>query len=338
MQLLACLLAGLVLTPGCERDLPPEAGIDFATPTEALYAPAQIVDVSTDGLAITMDGLAPTGSQIFIVDTKSGQIAGQAKAGEESGQDINWRAEFNLNALSGQRAVDSFGLKTQLSDDVEAISPERITILRKRPDNSIGPHQQAVIVSRPGAASMIIRDPLEPLVTSQGLRLYSIDYDNNGSVIFSGKSSVRGRIRIYVNGEAIGETGLGEGGNWFVIAGWTLPIGTYPIEIHRIGDDPRMPAFQTTILGAVFARTTFANMPPATLDRLAIAFTRSDPDERSKAYISDFIATPDMWEYRYDIPGGGQQYTAIYGAKAQGLTQTEGTEVQLQTVPVEPEN
>lgn len=333
-----CVVTIAALITGCDSDLPAENSADnIEAPKEALYAPAQIVNVSITGLAVSIDGLAPEDSQVVVVSALDGKAVSKAKAGEDKAQDVNWQAEVMLPPLSGQIAVDRFGFKTILPDEVEAFSPERITILRKRPDNDIGPHQQAVILSRPGAASIIMDDPLEPLKTAQGLRLYSIDYDDNGSVIFSGRSERRGRIRIYVDGEAIGETGLGEGGNWFVIAGWTLPVGTYPIEIHRIGADPRMPAFQTSIYGAAFRYTTFNGMPPLTLDRMAIAFTRGDQKNGALKSSTDFTATPSMWEYCYDIPGGGRQYTAIYGAKSQGVEpQTEPRKDDIEAAEKEP--
>ena len=317
MWLATSLLSVSALVGGCERGLPQNATVDIVTPTERLYGPAQIVDVSTQGLLLTLDGLAPTNSAVQLVSTDSQKVTALATAGDEIGQDVNWRAELEIPPMTGQTAVDKYSLITRLPDDVEAISPEHIIVLRKRPELGTGPHQQAVILSRPGAASMVMDNPFEPLTSKQGLRLVSIDYDDNGSVIFSGRSALRGRIRIYVNGDAIGETGLGEGGTWFIIAGWTLPVGTYPIEIHRIGVDPRLPGFQTSIFGAVLPSTNLASAAPVTLDKLAIAFERRDPKDSAQTAVIDFTAAPSMWKYRYDIPGGGQQYTVIYGAGAQ---------------------
>jgi len=329
-RLTFCLLAASGVMAGCTRGLPPETAADISAPREALYAPAQIVDVSTNGAVVTLEGLAPSDSQVIVVSTRDRQVVAQAKADNENGDDVNWEAEVNLPPLEQQTSVESFGLITLLPDEVETISPERITILRKRPQTGAGPYQQAVIVSRPGAASIIMADPLEPLITPQGLALYSIDYDDNGSVIFSGRAALRGRIRIYVNGEAIGETGLGEGGSWFVIAGWTLPVGTYPIEIHRIGLAPKLPAFQSTVLGGALSNTTLPESPPVTLDRMAIVFNRDDPKDKLQSSAPNFVTSPYMWEYRYDIPGGGRQYTAVYGAQAQrfgqAIQENEGSE------------
>ena len=339
MGLLACLLSMFALAPGCERGLPQDAVGDITTPTERLYGPAQIVDVSTNGLILTFDGLAPTDSEVLLMSTNPRQVAAQAKASDELGQDINWRAELKLPPMTRQSAVDKFGLVTRLPDAVEAISPEHIAVLRKRPESEIGPHQQAVILSRPGAASVVMNNPFEPLTSKQGLRLISLDYDDNGSVIFSGRSALRGRIRIYVNGEAIGETGRGDGGTWFIIAGWTLPVGTYPIEIQRIGIDPRLVAFQTSLFGAVLPNSNLAGAAPVTLDKLAIAFERDDPENSAQITTPDFTSTPSMWKYRYDIPGGGQQYTAIYGAGAQINTEAPPPQDDSGLVPsVKPEN
>lgn len=288
------LIAGLVLlSAGCgdgpELIEPAAPG----SPVEALYGPAQVSDMKLDGIKVTLRGAAPSNAQIFVTSRKANVIEVQTRAGLEQVNVNNWEVNWDLPALTSPYSVLAYRLRAELTDGVTAHSPEILTIIREK--KGTGNQFDAVMVCRPGAATIVMHSPFEPPTTPSGLRLLSIDYDDDGGVIVSGRSAQPGRIRVYVDGLAIGDTGLGEGGSWTIIAGRTLAGGTYPIEVHLLG------------------------APGEILDRIAIPFTRRLPLKTSQSDENEFWSSANIWQYRYELPGGGIQHTVIYGQGAKIL-------------------
>ncbi|WP_017930898.1 hypothetical protein [Robiginitomaculum antarcticum] len=262
-------------------------------PAEPLYAPAQISEVSLTGQTVRIQGFAPSEVQVSVIERATGDLVAQNLTSPEQLRQMNWDISWEIPDQNALNSILEYQIQTSLGDAVTAISPELLTLIRRSPDMRTG--AAAVLVLRPGAATLVMQSPFEPPTTQDGLRLSSIDYDDDGGVIFSGMSAQNGRIRIYVDGRAIGDTGLDEGGNWAIILGGIVPVGTYPIEVHLIG------------------------APGEIMDRIAVPFMRRAPVEAGQTLDSNFWSSPAMWQYRYELPGGGVQHTVIYSQSAKIL-------------------
>ena len=151
-----------------------------------------------------------------------------------------------------------------------------------------------VIICSSGGTSRIIQSPFGKSPTTGPLSLGAIDYDDAGGVIFSGSASAEGRVRIYLGGSAIGETGVQADGRWNFTAGKMLPLGEYDVWAELIRPDE-----ERVRLGVVFER-----LP-------ALPQTESDDGSLSVKF------EPLRWQVRRSLVGGGSQSTVIFAPQGQ---------------------
>lgn len=151
-----------------------------------------------------------------------------------------------------------------------------------------------VMIGRSGGASRVIQSPFGQFPAQGSLVLSAVDYDDAGGVIFSGSASNEGRVRIYLNESAIGETGVQSDGNWTFTAGKLLPLGEYNIWAELI-----RPNETRERIGLVFER--LPSMPQAVSDEgsLSVKFE------------------PFRWQVRRNLVGGGSQSTVIFDPRGQ---------------------
>lgn len=146
-----------------------------------------------------------------------------------------------------------------------------------------------IMITAPGGPTRIVQSPFRGLPTVGPISMGPIEYDDSGSVIFSGTSEARGQVRIFANNVLVGERPVSASGRWFFIAIETLPLGSYPITAEIL-----------TIDGDVH--------------RVSVPFQRlkhENEDERAgRALRVNY--DPGIWQVSRNIYGGGRQYTAIF--------------------------
>ena len=149
----------------------------------------------------------------------------------------------------------------------------------------IGTSQPLILLTAPGGPSRVIQTPFRQLPSRNALTLEAVEYDDLGGVIFSGFSSRAGRVRIYGDGELIGESGVGSNGRWYFIAAETLPESNYNLRVQLQEDN----GLETNI---------------------EVNLRRLSP--RQNIDSNPFVAFNDtVWHVRRALHGGGVQYTAI---------------------------
>lgn len=190
--------------------------------------------------------------------------------------------------------IASYDVVTPKTGEGPIINDSALVVARAPDAQSI-----AALLCAPGGATQILRSPFSKgLPESDGLTFISGDYDNAGGVIFSGRSTQAGRIRILANRSIIGETGLADDGSWVLIAGSTLPVGQYKLTVQRI--DANGTATAQMVLP--FERKAPA---PISIDETASIETPI------RAEFSE-----DQWHISRALHGGGTQHTVIYSALA----------------------
>ena len=147
-----------------------------------------------------------------------------------------------------------------------------------------------ILLTAPGGPSRVILTPFNRLPSYEALTLGAIEYDDLGGVIFSGFSSRVGRVRVFGDGELIGESRVSPNGRWFLIAGETLPVTPYKIRVEL-------------------------QEPDGMLSDMNIDFQRLPPNRN--ADVSPYVVfNDDVWHVRRNLVGGGAQYTAIFSPEA----------------------
>ncbi|MEP6342913.1 MAG: hypothetical protein ABJ275_06310 [Maricaulaceae bacterium] len=170
----------------------------------------------------------------------------------------------------------------------------RIMPPNKTPDTSLNEPIESqsplILLTAPGGPSRVILTPFGRLPSNQALTLGPIEYDDLGGVIFSGFATRVGRVRVFGDGELIGESRVSADGRWFLIAGETLPLTPYKIRVEL-------------------------QEPDGNLSDIRVGFQRLPPNRKSD--VSPYVLfSEDVWHVRRNLVGGGVQYTAIFSPDA----------------------
>ena len=148
-----------------------------------------------------------------------------------------------------------------------------------------------VVVGRPGEASRVWQCPSCSTGEMGPLVLETVDYDETGAVIFSGRAEAGTTVRIYANGAQVGETNVGRDGRWTLQAGALLAPGVYDLQIDQVDEDGQVSAVIVLPFERVAAEDL--NMGP-----------------------NSVVVQPgnSLWRLARRLYGEGVQYTVIYEA------------------------
>lgn len=148
-----------------------------------------------------------------------------------------------------------------------------------------------VIVGRPGEASRVWQCPSCADADMGALVLETIDYDETGAVIFSGRAETGTSVRIFANGALVGETAVGGDGRWTLQAGALLAPGIYDLQIDQVTSEG--------LVSAV----------------IALPFERVAPEDLDLGPDSVVVQPGNsLWRLARRLYGQGVQYTVIYEA------------------------
>ena len=146
------------------------------------------------------------------------------------------------------------------------------------------------LLTSPGGASRILQSPFGPRRATDILSLGPIEYDDLGAVIFSGQSERQGRVRIYIDGNVIGDTRVSADGRWFYIRADTLAVGNYEMIVEL-------------------------TPPNGEIVELKQDFERMAPQKEEYSNEIFVEQGQDRWQIRRQLKGGGAQYTTVFSPK-----------------------
>lgn len=149
-----------------------------------------------------------------------------------------------------------------------------------------------VLRTTPGGATEVLQEPRDDGVGLGPLALDTIDYDDSGAVIFSGRAEAGRVVQLFANKQFIGQTQAGEDGRWRLTLNG-IPPGVYTLQIIQL-DENGKPAYAIEL---PFERAS-----------------ASDIDLRD----GKVIVQPgnSLWRIARRAYGRGIQYTIIYEANA----------------------
>lgn len=148
-----------------------------------------------------------------------------------------------------------------------------------------------VVVGRPGEPSRVWQCPSCGGVEMGSLRLETVDYDETGAVIFSGRAETGSTVRVFANGALVGETQVGSDGRWDLQAGALLAPGVYDLQVDQVNEEGRVTAV------------------------IALPFERVAPEDIQLGGDTVVVQPGNsLWRLARRLYGQGVQYTVIYEA------------------------
>lgn len=242
--------------------------------------------------------LTPPSFDVVRVDARGNAvIAGRGAPGAEVA------LLANQNELT-RTAITSAGEWVIILQNPLPTGTVELSLLMRTPDGQEVRSDQVVVVSvpasrdetplvvlgRPGEASRVLQGPQDGVGVGP-LVLETVDYDENGAVIFSGRAEPNARVRILANGELLAETQADEAGRWSVAASTGLEPGVYDLQLDQLDEEGRV----TAVIALPFER--------ATREALSMGGER-------------VVVQPgnSLWRIARRLYGDGFQYTVIYQA------------------------
>ncbi|MFQ5562831.1 MAG: Ig-like domain-containing protein [Parvularculaceae bacterium] len=146
-----------------------------------------------------------------------------------------------------------------------------------------------VLRTTPGGATEVLQNPRDPVEGLGPLSLDVIDYDDSGSVIFSGRAEPLRVVQVFANGQPVGQTTSDENGRWTLSA--SMAPGVYTLHVIQLDENGR-PAYA-----------------------IELPFERASPDQ-IQIVEGRVIVQPgnSLWRISRRAYGRGAQYTIIYEA------------------------
>ncbi|PKQ02572.1 MAG: peptidoglycan-binding protein LysM, partial [Alphaproteobacteria bacterium HGW-Alphaproteobacteria-12] len=152
--------------------------------------------------------------------------------------------------------------------------------------------QTLVVRSEPGKASTVLQGPGVP-ADAGSLVLETVDYDENGNVIISGRAESGAKIRVYADGSPIGETTADETGRWELHPDVEIAPGQYALRVDRLDERGQV------------------------VGRIEVPFERGEPSEVVAALRAGKVVIQpgnNLWNIARRLYGSGFSYTVIYEA------------------------
>ncbi|XBQ16410.1 MAG: LysM peptidoglycan-binding domain-containing protein [Oceanicaulis sp.] len=149
-----------------------------------------------------------------------------------------------------------------------------------------------VVLGRPGEASRVLQSPFDGVSTGP-LSLETVDYDESGTVIFSGRATPGTRVRVLADGEMVGMTRVDAEGRWSLEAGAQFEPGVYDLQVDMLDEEGRVLAV------------------------IALPFERASAEEAIAARQAGRVVVQpgnSLWRIARRLYGDGFQYTVIYQA------------------------
>lgn len=150
-----------------------------------------------------------------------------------------------------------------------------------------------VLRTTPGGATEVIQEPRDPAGGLGPLSLDTVDYDDSGAVIFTGRAEPNRVIEVFINGQFLDRATSGADGRWVMTPSQQIAPGVYTLHIVQLDENGR-PAYA-----------------------IEVPFERARPED---IVIRDgkVVVQPgnNLWRIARRAYGRGAQYTIIYEANA----------------------
>lgn len=278
-----------------KRALPPQATVPQMptapaagprAPSDVVVPPSfDVVRVSRNCTAV-IAGRAEPGARVIVKagERELGRVTADGRGEWALVPDLplpSGPQELALAAeLNGQQVIESAAVVVVVVPDCTPGQPDA------------GEQVIAVLTPKSGA-SRLLQAPPAPGdgIASKGLSLDTIDYDDKGNLLLSGKAPPGATVQVYVNNQPVGTATADAKGRWELKLGDSVPPGVYTLRIDQVEET-----------GKVFSR-------------LELPFQRAAPSEIEFG-PSNVVVQPgnSLWRIARRVYGEGVKYTVIFRA------------------------
>ena len=247
----------------------------------------------------------PSFDIVRVDRTGDAVIAGRAAAGAE----VTVYANGAPLATTTAQADGSWVIVTETPLDA---GPVELSLEMKTEDGLVVRSEETIVIyvperptdkplvlrTTPGGATVVLQDPRDADPALGPLALETIDYDDSGSIIFSGRAEPGRVVQLFAGGQPVGQTTADAAGRWSMTA--SMAPGLYTLLVVQL-DEAGRPAYA-----------------------IEVPFERARPDEVALR-DGKVVVQPgnSLWRISRRVYGRGAQYTVIYEANADQIRDPE---------------
>lgn len=284
----------------------PAAAETAPAATEVAKPTFDVVRVEPDGSAVVAGRASPAAD---VKVTINGNELGAAKATENG----EWVVVTTTPIAPGSyelKAVAKTGDTEVASDQSVALvvpaagTEEKVLAVVSEPNQPSQVLSQeapaadtTTAAAEPAAAETAAAAPAAPEAPLTGtVSIDTVDYNDLGDVIFSGKGPVDADVRLYANNNPLGFAAVSPEGSWNFTSRGLIEPGDYTLRADAVDDNGKVVA------------------------RVELPFTRATPEAvaEAEAVPKDGKITiqpgNNLWRISRVIYGDGNRYTVIYEA------------------------
>ncbi|MDP1627682.1 LysM peptidoglycan-binding domain-containing protein [Parvibaculum sp.] len=266
---------------------PAEIVSESATPADAGAADEaadpsiptfDIVRVERDGSALAAGRSLP-GARIQL--KANGEVVAETTADERG----EWVAVLEEPLKPG-----TIELRLTASNPDGSVKDSLQVVTVNVPEDTSKP--ALVVRSEPGKASTVLQGPGVP-ADAGSLVLETVDYDEKGNVIVSGRADPGSKVRVYVGGDPVGEATANESGRWELRPETDIAPGQYALRVDQIDEEGRV------------------------VGRVEVPFERGEAAAVLAALRDGKVVIQpgnNLWNIARGLYGSGFSYTVIYEA------------------------
>lgn len=248
-------------------------------PRSALAPPSfDIVRVDPRGTAVVAGRAAP-GARVALT-------AGDLRIAEVEADDSGEWVMIIDDPLPAGSAELSLLMTTPEGQEIRSEQVVVVSVPESRDETPL------VVLGRPGEASRVLQSPFDGVATGP-LALETVDYDESGTVIFSGRATPGTRVRVLADGDPVGMVRADEEGRWSLEAGAAFEPGVYDLQIDMLDDEDQVVAV------------------------IVLPFERASAQQAIEARSEGRVVVQpgnSLWRIARRLYGDGFQYTVIYEA------------------------
>ncbi len=193
-----------------------------------------------------------------------------------------------------EKGNQEFTLESQiLNQDVLKAEASVVAVVPECDPKASGEQAIAVLTPLKGASRLLqgpAAGPLDP--ARKGLSLDSVEYDQDGNLILSGRAQPGATVQVYLNNAPIGVATADANGKWVLRPTEKVEPGIYSMRVDQVEQ-----------AGGKVA------------SRLEMPFQRASPEEVKLAEGSVVVQPGNsLWRIARRVYGDGPKYTEIYQA------------------------
>jgi nucleoid-associated protein YgaU len=301
--------------PTAKSDPEPEQKSAAVTPPES--SPAAATEPDT-----------PSFDTVRVEPTGEALIAGRAKPGTEVTVMLNGTV-IGKTTANGDGAfvlvpekplpagAGSLTLESKLGDKT-ATSVNAVAVVVKEQAKG----QALVAVVAPDKPAEIIQAPSTTNTSepSGKVVLDAVDYDDQGNIVFAGRSVPGNTVRIYVDNKLAGEVKSNAAGKWSFDGQSTITAGKHTLRADEIGPDGKVASrVELPFLREEQQKVAIAQAPAAGEEASA---TKIGVKTGEQAAVPQRIVIQpgnSLWRLSRVVYGKGKRYTVIYEANKEQI-------------------